>query len=100
MAGWLAAKTNTKTKTLAAKTKVQQYDHEKMHSKYGGILKQKTKANLMGHINNIFHFKNRQESDVNKVIITNYDYEGKKVKYQKHDKIDDSDTLFVFQQQN
>ena len=67
--------------TLAAKTKVQQYDHEKMHSKYGGILKQKTKANLMGHINNIFHFKNRQESDVDKVIITNYDYEGKKVRY-------------------
>ena len=81
--------------TLAAKVKVQQCDNEKMHSKYGGILKQRTKANLMGHINNILYFKNRQESDVDKVIITNYDCEGKKIKYQKHDKIDDPDTLFV-----
>ena len=46
---------------MPAKFKVKQYDEEKMHSKYGGILKQKTKANLMGHINNIFHFKNRLE---------------------------------------
>lgn len=83
--------------TLAAKHKVQQFDNVKMHSKYGGILKQKTKANLMGHINNIFHFKNRQESDVNKVIITNYDYEGKKVCYKKYERIDDPDIVFVLE---
>ena len=66
-----------------------------MHSKYGGILKQKTRASLMGHINNIFHFKNRQESDVHKVIITNYDLEGKKVQYQQHDRIDNQDHVYV-----
>ena len=67
--------------TMPAKQKVVQFDHEKMHSKYGGILKQKTKANLIGHINNIFHFKNRQQAEAHKIIISNYDYEGKKVHY-------------------
>ena len=34
-----------------------------------------------------------------KVMIHNYDLEGKKVLYGKHDRIDDPDTLFVFQQE-
>ena len=53
----------------------------------------------MGHINNIVQFKNRQEHMDHKVMIHNYDLEGKKVLYGKHDRIDDPDTLFVFQQE-
>ena len=77
-----------------------QFDQEKIYSKYGGVRKQIDKANQIGHINNIYHFKNRKESDLDKVIITNYDYEGKQVHYGKYERIDDLDTVFVLEHRN
>ena len=82
-------------RTIPAKKEVQVADAVKMNSKYGGILKQATQANLIGHLNNIFHFKNRLELDYDKVIITNYDLDGKKIKFQKHGDIDAPDQVYV-----
>ena len=83
-------------KTLPAKYGVIDSDTERMNSKYGRILKKKQKANnLIGHLNNIFHFKNRKESDLEKVMITNYDQDGKKVPFKSYDAIDDPDLVYV-----
>ena len=85
-------------KTLPCKVGVQKVDGEKIHSKYGGILKMNTKANMIGHLNNIFHFKNRKECDYEKVVIDTYSLDGKKIRYRKHKYIDDKDPVYVAQQ--
>ena len=68
-------------RTMPCKLKVKQVDQEKIYSKHGGTLKMNDKANMIGHLNNIFHFKNRKESDLHKVVIDTYDLDGKKIRY-------------------
>ena len=74
--------------TIPAKQRVICFDNEKLNSKFGGILREKTRADLIGHLKNIHHFKNRSPSPENKVTIMNYDEHGRKVKFKKHEWID------------
>ena len=67
-----------------------------MNSKYGSILKSRSKANMIGHINNILSFKKEvKEVDPSKLIVTHYDNLGKKIKFKKHEEINPKDQVFV-----
>ena len=82
-------------KTLPAKYGVQDFEAVKLKSKYGGILKYNTQANLVGHLNNIRQFKNIREKDHDRFIVANYDLAGKKIKFRCHEVIEDPDKIYV-----
>ena len=80
-------------KTLPLKHQALFSEGFKLHSKYGTILKSKTRAHLLGQLHNIQHFKNRKADTEDKIIFPNYDQNGKKKKYGHHDV--STDRIFV-----
>ena len=81
--------------TMPAKHKVQGFDGLKLNSVYGGILRSKTRANLIGHLHNIVQFKNRPIDPVDKVTIANFDESGHKIKFKRLQSIDEPDQIYV-----
>ena len=82
-------------KTLPAKHKALFAEQWRLDSKYGRTLKTNTHANILGQMHNISHFKNVSESNNKKVILQNYDHNGKRIKFIKHGFGDSSDLVYV-----
>ena len=79
----------------SVKCGVELIDSTKMRSKYGISLKQHYKPQLLGQLKNILSYKDPKEIDPGRLIVTNYDCHGKKIKFKKHDEVDPRDQVFV-----
>lgn len=77
-------------KTLSAKGSVELFDSAKTNSKYGNMLKMKTKADRIGHLNNILNYREKKENDSQKVVVSYYDNMGKRIKFKKFTDFGDS----------
>ena len=59
-------------------------DQSQMYSYYGNNLKQNQKSQLIGHLANIYYYKNIKEQGMGKKVVTDYevlnryDYDGRK----------------------
>ena len=81
--------------SMSAKCGVEMIDSTKMRSKYGISLKQHYKPQLLGQLKNILSYKDPKEIAPDRLIVTNYDNHGKKIKFKKHDEVDPRDQVFV-----
>ena len=73
--------------SISAKSGVEIVENARMNSKYGLILKSRSKANMIGHINNILSYKDQPDLPADRLIVTNYDSMGKRIKFKRHEQV-------------